>query len=177
MSIFRYGKTPNPDQMKASGGFCPICQDAYQVLITLFCMKFSQIKEEDFLGVFAHFQRSFALLEKAITVLFDPMIYIIVRTVRKEGKGQNMFKSGLFIMIYWQTLPNMKNYSRNQPCFTASTYFVKSVLPPGLTGTQLVLCAGENLMLEVTFINFYQCMIYKHTFMRKPGLTEVLFQG
>ena len=25
----RYGKTPSPDQMKASGGFCPICQVNY----------------------------------------------------------------------------------------------------------------------------------------------------
>ena len=31
--ISRYGKTPNPDQMKASGGFCPICQDTYQVVL------------------------------------------------------------------------------------------------------------------------------------------------
>ena len=30
--MFRYGKTPNSDQMKASGGFCPICQDTYQVI-------------------------------------------------------------------------------------------------------------------------------------------------
>ena len=29
--LARYGKTPNPEQMKATGGFCPICQDAYQV--------------------------------------------------------------------------------------------------------------------------------------------------
>ena len=35
--------------------------------------------------------------------------------------------------------------SRSRPCFTASTYFVKSVLPPGLTGTQLVRCVGEQL--------------------------------
>ena len=30
--LCRYGQTPDPDLMKASGGFCPICQDAYQVL-------------------------------------------------------------------------------------------------------------------------------------------------
>ena len=39
-SILRYGKTPNPDQMKASGGFCPICQDAYQVLMIPFWLTF-----------------------------------------------------------------------------------------------------------------------------------------
>ena len=26
----RYGKTPSDEQMKTSGGFCPICQDSYQ---------------------------------------------------------------------------------------------------------------------------------------------------
>ena len=26
LTLLRYGKTPNEDQMKASGGFCPICQ-------------------------------------------------------------------------------------------------------------------------------------------------------
>ncbi|XP_023347262.1 RING finger and transmembrane domain-containing protein 2 isoform X2 [Eurytemora carolleeae] len=33
----RYGKTPTQDQMKASGGFCPICQDNYQVPTMLHC--------------------------------------------------------------------------------------------------------------------------------------------
>ena len=63
--ILRYGKTPNPDQMKASGGFCPICQDAYQVTILFWCLPgsdayqviilfwlaFSLIKEKSLLSV------------------------------------------------------------------------------------------------------------------------------
>ena len=108
MSIFRYGKTPNPDQMKASGGFCPICQDAYQVpmtlsSMTLSLMTFSWMTFSWMKFSWMRFPRRKIFLEdllictkllhnlKAITVLFDRMICNKVMAVRQEGKGQNMF--------------------------------------------------------------------------------------
>ena len=33
----RYGKTPSEDQIKASGGYCPICQDTYHDPVMLHC--------------------------------------------------------------------------------------------------------------------------------------------
>ena len=35
--ISRYGKTPSEDQIKASGGYCPICQDTYHDPVMLHC--------------------------------------------------------------------------------------------------------------------------------------------
>ena len=34
--FFRYGKSPSEDEMKTSGGFCPICQDSFQVSQMIF---------------------------------------------------------------------------------------------------------------------------------------------
>ena len=87
--------------MKASGGFCPICQDAYQVL---------------------HWNHH-------LVNLIDC----------------NQALSGI-VCVYYSTITFQSNNSpilRNQLCFTASTYFAKSVSPPGLTGTPHVPCAGQ----------------------------------
>jgi len=37
MQSTRYGKTPSEDQIKASGGYCPICQDTYHDPVMLHC--------------------------------------------------------------------------------------------------------------------------------------------